>query len=127
MRTESTCLTWTKSTTRSAPASMPGIGSVGSEPSAWPGSWRETLRSSWGTSPWQEPTNRVLETRCAAATRPPSGSLHLLNVGQRPASIEIGLRGSVEAEVREPELARHGLYPVTLLPAGGRRPEIHIH
>src|SRR5262249_16354699 len=54
-------------------------------------------------------------------------SLHLLNVRQWPASIEIRLRGRIETEVRKPELVRRCLYPVALLTAGTLRPQIQIH
>src|SRR5262245_52741441 len=42
-------------------------------------------------------------------------SPHFLDVGQRPAAIEVRLRGCVEPEVREPELVGHRFHPVAFL------------
>src|SRR6516225_2401621 len=49
------------------------------------------------------------------------------NVWQRPASVEVGLPGCVEPEVRKPELVRRRLHPVRFLSGGSRRPKIQVH
>src|SRR6516164_10423913 len=64
--------------------------------------------------------------------RPPAArdvllSRYEFDVVERPASIEISLRGCVEAEVRKPEPVRHRLYPVRFLASGSLRAEVDVH
>jgi hypothetical protein len=53
--------------------------------------------------------------------------LHLLEVSQRPGTIEVRFGRLIEAEIREPVFAGDGRDPILLESRGRLRPAIDIH
>jgi hypothetical protein len=56
-----------------------------------------------------------------------TGSIHFLDIRQRPAPIEVRFQRCIESETYEPRLAWHGLNPVFLKALRRGRAEVNIH